>query len=379
MRRGKVFGKVITFALGMLLVMGSVPTVATASESKMTVNQAKQKNYLITYRAGNVGKFDPDQYRNHHPSVILVDASEYYITCIVSEGGEYPALPTVIDQELLLNEGYLVSDWGPKQDVVTASAEYVVDYSKMINPITYHVSYQTEDGRELTTYDGKGNVGETVNIAKLISGYRVADGENTYFVLSENRDDNQFVVHYVSDTAAFGGTTVIDQQGGEVVTVYDDGTQIVYVPGTISTDDTENVTFTNVPATIGNQTVQISQSPAVTQSVEQAMQMGRTIATGVGGVMTTARLQGGNDEGGVSIVRNQNTQTIEDETVALGGNTDQITETTVEIVEPATPKGAVIETLTRNVVLIVIPVVVLAAAIFGFVFYRKKRNISKES
>ena len=69
-----------------LFVSGMIPKNLFAEEAG--------KSYLITYRAGDVGRFNVSQYQANHTDCKLVDSSAYYMTFQVSENAPYPDIPT---------------------------------------------------------------------------------------------------------------------------------------------------------------------------------------------------------------------------------------------------------------------------------------------
>ena len=277
-----------------LFVSGMIPKNLFAEEAG--------KSYLITYRAGDVGRFNVSQYQANHTDCKLVDSSAYYMTFQVSENAPYPDIPTESSGEIVIENAdsgsYYVTSWGPQGTKVTKSEEYVVDYGKLFDPTTYTVYYYYKNsaGKDIeianALYDAKGNVGEEIAIAKSISGYRFDHmtrvDQSTEFALSADAAKNIFYIYYVLDSDLSG--VDIEHAGGGTRTEYVDGEQVVVsVPGT-----------TTIVGG-GNQTVQTGDANA--QAVAQA---------------NTANVVNGDNTG-----NDQNTVTIDDDQVALNENIEQ--------------------------------------------------------
>lgn len=113
-------------SLGMLLA----PLEARAAETEGI------RTYLVTYRAGKVGTFT-EEYQEEMKE-LGATVSDRKITLRVAANGEadYPRLPETEDMNL--QEDYYVlsaDEWGPVEEKVTKSCEFVVQYGKLVGDI----------------------------------------------------------------------------------------------------------------------------------------------------------------------------------------------------------------------------------------------------
>ena len=346
----------------------SVLLCLCTNTATLNIHAETNKSYIITYRSGDVGTFDPQAYREHHTdtdSCKLLESSEYYLTFQVAENAAYPELPQIygtdgVSDEIVVKDTYAVtSGWGPEvSESVQKSEEYVVDYHKIVNGVRYTVSYVDLDGQAMKERNGKeipgkqgtGNIGEEVECAIIITGYRVAPQQETTKVLDEKEENNNFVIVYETDDA-LANTVRYNYVPGATRILYNDVVNQIYVPIAAGTTSSlsqaveEQITLLT-PLTQfadGDEDVPFTTGISATQfNTIQAGLAGNTadVTTGVGaddGAMFVRRdpqnTDGQTGDDGAMIVRrdedqNQDSlQEITDEGVALE---DGISETTKE-------------------------------------------------
>ncbi len=218
-KKNKKNKTVILFAM---LLAGSVSISARADSAE----------YLITYRVGGMGTFETDSYSLPVDQYTIVEKNAYYVTIKVKSGSKYPACPDVVvsDDMYEVNNEWL-NQYDGNDGIVQANEELVVDYTRLTNPTRYTVTYQTKDGTILGRKNGNGNIDETIELAKIFTGYRV-ESSVTSLTLSSDSTKNTLVIEYVEDTAL---TTGVEYQylPGPTSTVYHDVTETVYLPGTV--------------------------------------------------------------------------------------------------------------------------------------------------
>lgn len=223
-----------------------IVTVLLVSTISMSAKAEEANNYLVTYRAGDIGTFEHVT-DSEQSSVTVIESNDYYVTYMVPAGVAYPAYPEVHIE----NESYVV-DYekmlGLTKGTVSGNTEIVLEYTKLTSPVSYEVIYQTVGGVVLDKRAEKGNVGQQIELARNFSGYRVVS-EQTVFTLDSSAKNNEFVIIYDLDTA--GATVSYQYVPGGSTTVYTDVDDIVYLPGTtiVTSTPSRNV-YTLTPGAV---------------------------------------------------------------------------------------------------------------------------------
>lgn len=303
--------KDIVTAIAVILLAGSFSLNVNAQENAT-------ESYVVTYRAGNVGRFTGlDSYPMNGASYCVVEANSYYVTFKVDANASYPNLPEVYTA----NGSYEINpDWNAEivTGIVTKSQDLVVDYVKLTNPVGYSVTFVDANGNVLGTKNGRGNIGETVVFAKNFDGYRVADSLNS-LTLSEDETLNELVITYEPDSTLT--ETIYDYTNGGTTVVYNDVEDLVYVPGTttVVTERTQSV--------ISNTNNAAGQTASATQDNTQNIQQEN------GEAQTDINNQNGNDQNGNNQVNNNLLENNQDENVIIPDEPSPLDPTAEEQIE----------------------------------------------
>lgn len=190
------------------------------------------KEYVITFRPGNVGHFNESineylkEYEDYGYKTELTKHGAIKIT--VLQGKTYPSAPSA--QYIDIDGDYFVlpaEKWGPTEQYVFDNAEYVVDYGRLTSGVEYTVRYIDKTTKENVNLVSviKGNVGEKVLVEAPAS---ITISESTHYylngdkkceiVLDEDASKNEIVFEYSREATRTDVETVINVIPGETIT-----------------------------------------------------------------------------------------------------------------------------------------------------------------
>lgn len=186
--------------------------------------------YTITFRPGNVGKFnlDDDTLNMWYGSGKWEITANGAIKVTVSYGEPMPATYPNISP----NEGYFVRMWGPSENEnsVEKNLDFVVDYGKLVNGVEYTVEYVDVDTKESvapssTSYGNVGDFVEKIAPTSLqTSAYGVyqlqGSSKKSIESLDEDATKNIITFEYLN---TYDPGTVVE----EIVNYEDGGTTVV--------------------------------------------------------------------------------------------------------------------------------------------------------
>lgn len=211
-----------------VFLMGMLPTAQVRAEEAL-------RTYTVTFRAGNVGRFQADSGITNHDNI---EVTANYIKFTVAKGQSLGSTYDFVSDDASLDafflnitddidEGYRLksaSDWcsGAAAAVVNRNTEYVLDYAKLVNPVKYVINFvDTASGEQIAPPTiAYGNAGEELVCTPLaIASYDTEDEAVSIVLNAENEAANSVTFRYTYSGEA--GTTV------ETVTEYRPGGTVV--------------------------------------------------------------------------------------------------------------------------------------------------------
>lgn len=209
----------------------------------MKAEKMAAKTYTVTFRAGNVGRFQTGLSGISNTNIEL---TSNYIKFTVKKGESLSSSFDFISDDASLDafflnltddidEGYRlknVSNWcaGAAASAVNRNTEYVLDYAKLVNPVKYIISFvDAESGEQIAPPTiAYGNKGEEILCSPLsLTSYDTKDVAVTIVLDAEDEDANNVVFKYtysgtsgtVIQTAAeyTEGDTVVEPVINEIV------------------------------------------------------------------------------------------------------------------------------------------------------------------
>lgn len=339
---------VLMFAL--MILVGNANTVL----AEETTEADTEKTYTVTFRAGNVGNIDTSKIDSEAGNV---EVTANYVKYTVSKGSKLGNIfgngtTTLNESEInaffrnivSVDEGYSLRnitelEEGMPEKEIRRNTEYVLDYVKLVDPVTYVVEFVDDATGEQIALPtiAAGNAGEEILCVPLsIAGYACDQGE-VKLILTKDADNKvQFVYTYV----------------GEVETVTE--TVVVNVPGDVITETVVN---------------EISVANPQEQGAVNAPEGGATN----GNADVNEENQGQDDNGEVEIVDEDvplddgaDTLQIEDDEVPLASGEKELTDEDVPLSAGARMNPAVVG--------VVAAAIVATGGVAVFVFKRRKKN-----
>jgi hypothetical protein len=218
-------------------IVAALAIVLACTASYASVDaEAAGNTYTVTFRAGNVGRFDTSKIASSDK----LEVQKNYIRFTLDKGeslvsvgffADNDALNSMLRYAVTVDDNYMLLDF---EDVCSEersrNTEFVLDYARLVDSVMYTVYYiDSFSGEQIASPTiAYGNDGDVISgISPLaISGYSTTDtatsltlakdGENTVtFYYSTN--DVQTVTNTV--TVYVPGDTVIVNEVGETVTV----------------------------------------------------------------------------------------------------------------------------------------------------------------
>lgn len=236
--------KIITGFLTVLLFMAMVLPMTTvkASEEKEV---AEKRMYTVTFRAGNIACFDTDK-------ITVSDGMEVtknYIKVKVAKGDTLAFTVPDWESDARLTSWFsnclhyekeaaygLKAFSGIVGTAVERNTEYVLDYKRLIDPVSYTVSFIDSQTKEqiATPQIIYGNAEETITVIPVtVSDYTPTESSKTIKLEKGKENAATFEYHYTGAVETITSTVTNVVPGTtRTETVVNEVEETVIVPGT---------------------------------------------------------------------------------------------------------------------------------------------------
>ena len=236
--------KIITGFLTVFLFMAMVLPMTTvkASEEKEV---AEKRMYTVTFRAGNIACFDTDK-------ITVSDGMEVtknYIKVKVAKGDTLAFTVPDWESDARLTSWFsnclhyekeaaygLKAFNGVVGTAVERNTEYVLDYKRLINPVSYTVSFIDSQTKEqiATPQIIYGNAEETITVIPVtVSDYTPTESSKTLKLEKGKENAATFEYHYTGAVETITSTVTNVVLGTtRTETVVNEVEETVIVPGT---------------------------------------------------------------------------------------------------------------------------------------------------
>ena len=236
--------KIITGFLTVFLFMAMVLPMTTvkASEEKEV---AEKRMYTVTFRAGNVASFDTDK-------ITVSDGMEVtknYIKVKVAKGDTLAFTVPDWESDARLTSWFsnclhyekeaaygLKAFNGVVGTAVERNTEYVLDYKRLIDPVSYTVSFIDSQTKEqiATPQIIYGNAEETITVIPVtVSDYTPTESSKTLKLEKGKENAATFEYHYTGAVETITSTVTNVVPGTtRTETVVNEVEETVIVPGT---------------------------------------------------------------------------------------------------------------------------------------------------
>lgn len=236
--------KIITGFLTVFLFMAMVLPMTTvkASEEKEV---AEKRMYTVTFRAGNIACFDTDK-------ITVSDGMEVtknYIKVKVAKGDTLAFTVPDWESDARLTSWFsnclhyekeaaygLKAFNGVVGTAVERNTEYVLDYKRLINPVSYTVSFIDSQTKEqiATPQIIYGNAEETITVIPVtVSDYTPTESSKTLKLEKGKENAATFEYHYTGAVETITSTVTNVVPGTtRTETVVNEVEETVIVPGT---------------------------------------------------------------------------------------------------------------------------------------------------
>lgn len=225
--------KVKKYFMGVLAAF--IAVVMMLPTTPVKAEETAKKTYTVTFRAGNVGRF---QTESNNISGDNVEVTANYIKFTVAKGESLAQTFGFIGNDADLDAFFLnmtadidsgyrlknASSWcaGAAEAAVNRNTEYVLDYAKLVNPVKYMIRFvDVESGEQIAAPTiAYGNAGEEIECSPLsVASYYTEDEMVSIMLNAEDEDANNVTFRYTYNGEA--DTTV------QTVTEYKAGDTIV--------------------------------------------------------------------------------------------------------------------------------------------------------
>ena len=236
--------KIITGFLTVFIFMALVLPMTTvkASEKKEV---AEKRMYTVTFRAGNVASFDTDK-------ITVLDGMEVtknYIKVKVAKGDTIASAVPGWESDAGLTSWFsnclhyekeaaygLKAFSGIVGTAVERNTEYVLDYKRLIDPVSYTVSFIDSKTKEqiATPQIIYGNAEETIMVTPVtVSDYTPTEGSKTLKLEKGKANTATFEYRYIGSVETITSTVTNVVPGTtRTETVVNEVEETVIVPGT---------------------------------------------------------------------------------------------------------------------------------------------------
>lgn len=236
--------KIITGFLTVFIFMALVLPMTTvkASEKKEV---AEKRMYTVTFRAGNVASFDTDK-------ITVFDGMEVtknYIKVKVAKGDTIASAVPGWESDAGLTSWFsnclhyekeaaygLKAFSGIVGTAVERNTEYVLDYKRLIDPVSYTVSFIDSKTKEqiATPQIIYGNAEETIMVTPVtVSDYTPTEGSKTLKLEKGKANTATFEYRYIGSVETITSTVTNVVPGTtRTETVVNEVEETVIVPGT---------------------------------------------------------------------------------------------------------------------------------------------------
>jgi hypothetical protein len=195
---------------------------------------ASEKTYSVTIRAGHVGDIDTSRVN----ATGSAEIAENYLRFTVNKGESLASagifasdseLNAFLHNVVVTDAEYMLLDVsGICDETITKNTEYVLDYARLVDPVSYSICYvDASSGEQIAAPTiAYGNVGDVLtDIAPVaIDGYATSDSAVSLTLKSDS--ENKVTFKYTSTYVAGTVTRVITvtTPGDTVTVVQDNGT-----------------------------------------------------------------------------------------------------------------------------------------------------------
>lgn len=193
------------------------------------------KTYTVTFRAGNVGRFQLDENRIDSNNM---EVTENYVKFTVEKGESLSSTFDFISDDASLDAFFLnltadidsgyrlknASSWcaGAATATVNRNTEYILDYAKLVNPVKYVIRFvDAKSGEQIAPPTiAYGDDGEEIICTPLsVASYQTGDEAVSIVLNAQDETANTVTFQYTYTGEV--GTTV------QTVTAYEPGDTIV--------------------------------------------------------------------------------------------------------------------------------------------------------
>lgn len=307
----KKMKQMITGFLTIFLFMAMILPVTTVKAS--AEKTAEKKCYTVTFRAGNAAVFDLDKINLPQGT----EVTENYIKIKVAKGDKITSIVQNWETDAKLTAWfsnclkyekeavYRLKNFSNVADnVISKNTEYVLDYERLINPVSYTVSFIDRESKEQIAAPKivYGNAEETITVLPVeVADYTPTESSKTLKLEKGKENTATFEYNYTGhvDTITSTVTKVIPGTT-RTETVVNEIEETVIVPGSAAgnrveadvnvveeagnnpaeqTDDNENIDIDDeqTPLADGeNDTVEIEESETPLANVPDTEQTSST-------------------------------------------------------------------------------------------------------
>lgn len=259
----KKMKQMITGFLTIFLFMAMILPVTTVKAS--AEKTAEKKCYTVTFRAGNVAVFDLDKINLPQGT----EVTENYIKIKVTKGEKITSVVQNWETDAKLTAWfsnclkyekeavYRLKNFSNVADnVISKNTEYVLDYERLIDPVSYTVSFIDRESKEqiATPKIVYGNAEETITVLPVeVADYTPTEGSKTLKLEKGKENTAKFEYNYTGhvDTITSTVTKVIPGTT-RTETVVNEIEETVIVPGSAATPEFAANVADRTPAA-GNQ------------------------------------------------------------------------------------------------------------------------------
>lgn len=307
----KKMKQMITGFLTIFLFMAMILPVTTVKAS--AEKTAEKKCYTVTFRAGNAAVFDLDKINLPQGT----EVTENYIKIKVAKGDKITSIVQNWETDAKLTAWFsnclkyekeavygLKNFSNVADNVISKNTEYVLDYERLINPVSYTVSFIDRESKEQIAAPKivYGNAEETITVLPVeVADYTPTESSKTLKLEKGKENTATFEYNYTGhvDTITSTVTKVIPGTT-RTETVVNEIEETVIVPGSAAgnrveadvnvveeaennpaeqTDDNENIDIDDeqTPLADGeNDTVEIEESETPLANVPDTEQTSST-------------------------------------------------------------------------------------------------------
>lgn len=259
----KKMKQMITGFLTIFLFMAMILPVTTVKAS--AEKTAEKKCYTVTFRAGNAAVFDLDKINLPQGT----EVTENYIKIKVAKGDKITSVVKSWETDAKLTAWfsnclkyekeavYRLKNFSNVADnVISKNTEYVLDYERLIDPVSYTVSFIDRESKEqiATPKIVYGNAEETITVLPVeVADYTPTESSKTVKLEKGKENTATFEYNYTGhvDTITSTVTKVIPGTT-RTETVVNEIEETVIVPGSAAGNQQQNAAGNQQQNAAGN-------------------------------------------------------------------------------------------------------------------------------